>query len=309
MLPVSSPTPGTIRPDAHGVGIALCVASAVGYGLMAILADPAYDAGFSLAALLVVRFGIAALAFWGIVAARRTPVRGLPARAVAIGVGLGAVGYAAQSGAFFGALQHMDASLVALLLYTFPGMVVLAGLALGRARASRRTVTALGLASGGTALVLLGGGTGDLAPLGVALGLAAAVVYTTYILVAEHAGERLDPFLLAALIATGAATTWLVAGLAGAGLAWGSGTGGWAASVAIALACTVVPAGAFLLGLRLVGASTASIVSTVEPVVTVVLAVALLGETLGPWQLVGGALVLGAVLVLQLKTPVPEPAH
>ena len=53
--------------------------------------------------------------------------------------------------------------------------------------------------------------------------------------------------------------------------------------------------------MRAVGPATASIVSTVEPVVTVGLAMALFGESLGPSQLAGGALVLGAVVVLQLR--------
>jgi len=77
------------------------------------------------------------------------------------------------------------------------------------------------------------------------------------------------------------------------------GSGGLVWIVAIAIASTVAPVVAFMLGLRSVGASTASIVSTFEPVVTVALAVALFGEGLGPVQAFGGALVLGAVVVLQ----------
>jgi drug/metabolite transporter (DMT)-like permease len=54
-------------------------------------------------------------------------------------------------------------------------------------------------------------------------------------------------------------------------------------------------------GLRRVGPATASIVSCAEPVLTVALAVALLGERLGPVQAVGGALVVLAVLLLQRR--------
>jgi drug/metabolite transporter (DMT)-like permease len=56
--------------------------------------------------------------------------------------------------------------------------------------------------------------------------------------------------------------------------------------------------GLFFAGLRRVGPSTASILATGEPLVTVVLAFAVFGESLGPLQLAGGALVLGAVLVV-----------
>ncbi len=57
----------------------------------------------------------------------------------------------------------------------------------------------------------------------------------------------------------------------------------------------------FFAGLSRVGPTSASILATVEPVVTVVLAFLVFGETLGPAQLVGGALVLSAVVVLNAR--------
>jgi drug/metabolite transporter (DMT)-like permease len=61
----------------------------------------------------------------------------------------------------------------------------------------------------------------------------------------------------------------------------------------------------FFAGLQRVGPTTASIISTAEPVVTVLLAFLVFGELLGPVQLVGGALVLGAVLMLASRRPRP----
>ena len=71
---------------------------------------------------------------------------------------------------------------------------------------------------------------------------------------------------------------------------------GWLA--AIAVVSTVGAVSLFFAGLKRVGPTTASILSTAEPVTTVVLAFLAFGESLGPVQLAGGALVLGAVLVL-----------
>jgi drug/metabolite transporter (DMT)-like permease len=69
----------------------------------------------------------------------------------------------------------------------------------------------------------------------------------------------------------------------------------------IAFVSTVVAVSAFFAGLRRVGPSEAAILSTFEPVVTVALAYAVLGERLTPAQLAGGALVLAAVVLLQLR--------
>ena len=63
----------------------------------------------------------------------------------------------------------------------------------------------------------------------------------------------------------------------------------------------MLPIATFMLGMERVGASTASILSTVEPPVTVALAVALYGEALGPLQIFGGVLVLAAVIALQAR--------
>jgi drug/metabolite transporter (DMT)-like permease len=78
-------------------------------------------------------------------------------------------------------------------------------------------------------------------------------------------------------------------------------SGGWIWIAAIALVSTVLPIVTFMLGMERVGAATASIVSTAEPVVTVALAVALYDEGLGPLQVLGGVLVLVAVVALQAR--------
>ena len=82
---------------------------------------------------------------------------------------------------------------------------------------------------------------------------------------------------------------------------------GWLACIAVV--STVAAISLFFAGLRRVGPTTASILSTVEPLVTVLLAFLVFGETLTGVQLLGGALVLGAVLALRaVKTTQPVPA-
>jgi drug/metabolite transporter (DMT)-like permease len=297
-------TSATSRYPQHRRGVALCLLSAVGFGLMAVFAKEAYARDVSVLTLLAVRFTLAAGAFWAIVAARRArrPSAARPTRRTIIaGLALGAIGYAAQSGGYFGALTRIDASLTALLLYVYPALVFLGALALGRDHIDRRRIVALVLATGGAALVLAGSGTGDLDALGVALGLAAAVAYSVYILVADHVVVGIDAFLLSALIATGAASTLWTAGLVSGSLDLGFAPAGWGWIMGLALASTVLPISAFLVGLPKVGPATASIVSTVEPIVSVAMAMLWFDERLGLIQVAGGALVLAAVVLLAVK--------
>ena len=121
-------------------GAVVCLASAVAFGAMGIFGKLAYDEGATVGTLLAVRFLLAAALFWALVVATGAArqVRMLSGRDVGIALALGAVGYAAQAGAYFAALQRLDAGLLSLLLYTFPAMVTVAAIALGRERASRR---------------------------------------------------------------------------------------------------------------------------------------------------------------------------
>jgi drug/metabolite transporter (DMT)-like permease len=284
-----------VRADRRG--LALCVVSAAGFGAMAILAKDAYAAGLGVLTLLALRFALATALLWAVALARGTAR--LPRRALLAALTLGAVGYTLQSSAFFAALERIDASLTALLLYAYPSLVALGAIALGRERLSTGKLAALALASVGTAAVLLGGGTGGLDGLGVALALGAAVAYAIYILVADVALRGADPFAAAAAVTTGAGVSFAVAAVVAGKLDLGFDSTGWLDVAGIAVISTVVPITTFLLGLARIGAASASIVSTVEPVVTVALAFALLGERLHAAQALGGALVLGALVVLQ----------
>jgi drug/metabolite transporter (DMT)-like permease len=293
-------------------GTLLCLASAVAFGAMGIFGKLAYDEGATVGTLLAVRFVLAAGLFWALAAGTGAArqLRTVPRRDIGLALALGAVGYSAQAGAYFAALQRLDASLLSLLLYTFPAMVTIAAIVLGREQASRRTAGALVLASGGLFLVLAGAGAGALDPLGTLLGITAAVVYTAYILTSAGVAERVGPLVLSALVCTGAATTLTlatavhgdlhVAGVSPVGFVWLAG---------IAVVSTVGAVSLFFAGLKRVGPTSASILSTAEPVTTVVLAFLAFGESLGPVQLLGGALVIGAVFVLSAPGRRAAPAR
>jgi drug/metabolite transporter (DMT)-like permease len=289
--------------DREQQGILLCVLAAAGFGAMAIFAKLAYAAGFDAASLLLLRFTIAAVVLWAIVLVRRPSRPSL--RTVLAAVALGAFGYAVQAASFFFALERIDASMASLLLYVYPTLVLIGAIAMGRERATRRRVTALALASAGTVLVLMGGAAGALDPIGVALALVAAISYTAYILSADRAVRDADPVLLVAMILTSAAVVVGIFNAAAGGPHLGHvGASGWSAAAGVAVVSTVLPVIAFLVGIQRVGPATASIVSTVEPVITVMLAMAVFGEQLAPVQVLGGAAVLGAVVLVNVRSRV-----
>jgi drug/metabolite transporter (DMT)-like permease len=279
---------------------------------MGVLGKLAYDAGATVGTLLAVRFGLAALVFWALMAATRAigELRALARRDVLIALGLGALGYAAQAGAYFAALARMEAGLLSLLVYTYPAIVALAAIVLGRERFDARRLAALVLASSGLVLVLASAGTGDLDPLATALGLAAAIIYSAYILVSGSIAERVPTRVFSTLVCSGAAVTLTVgSALLGELHLAPVSAAGWGWLTCLALVSTVAAISLLFVGIGRVGPTAASILSTVEPVVTVMLAFVAFGEVLGAAQLLGGVLVLGSVLVLYVQPPTGQPAY
>jgi drug/metabolite transporter (DMT)-like permease len=294
------------------VGALLCILSAAGFGAMAIFGKLAYDEGVTVGELLLLRFALAGATLTAVAVARGA-LRGLPRRAVLAALAMGAIGYATQSGLFFSALERMDASLLALVLYTYPVLVCVVAVVLGRERASARRAGALVIASAGVVLVLAGAAGGSFDALGAAMGFGAATAYTAYILVGDRVVAGVPLLALSALVCTGAAATFLLASLAGGGPEFSFGAAGYGWIAAMALVSTVGAILAFFAGLARVGPSAAAILSVFEPVVTVALAAAAFGESLAPVQLLGAALVLGAVVVMQwparrVVAPAPAPA-
>ena len=285
-------------------GTLSCIAAGAGFGAMGVLGKLAYDDGVTVGTLLAARFALAGLVFWALMAASGAgrELRALRRRDVLTALALGAGCYALQAGAYFAALPRMDAGLLSLLVYLFPAFVTVAAIALGRESADTRRVGALAIALTGLVLVLAGAETGGLDPLATALGIAAALVCTVYILVSGSIANRMSPQLFSTLVCTGAAVT-LTAGSAALGqLQPGAVTApGWGWLTCLALVSTVAAISLQFAGIARVGPTVASILCTVEPVVTVVLAFVVFGEVLGAAQLLGGGLVLAGVIVLQLR--------
>lgn len=301
------------RPDPRGV--ALCLASAVGFGAMAIFAKEAYAGGANIPTLLAVRFTLAAAILWALLA-RRSPRRGVASppwrraidNATLAGLALGVL-YAVEATAWFFALSRIDVALAELLLYAYPAIVVTVAAMLGRERLTRGRVQALALSTVGIALVLAAGDLSTVDLLGVLAAVASACLYAAYVLVSDRVVSGRDPLLISAQVTTGAALCFLGYGFGTGSIDLALSREAWVATLSLTLLSTVVPILAFLQGMQRVGVSTATIISTVEPVVTVALAMAVLGERLAPVQLVGGALVLSALALLSRAPATVRVAH
>lgn len=286
-------------------GIVLVVISAAAFGTLGILGRYAYADGMDALTILALRFSFSAALLLALVAARRERLpRG---RSLALLIAMGAVGYVGQAFCFLTALQYASPGLVALLLYLYPVFVAILSAVWLHEPITRRRAGMLALALAGLALTL---GPAGGQWLGALLAIAAAVIYSVYILAGARVMRRVSAVQSSAVIflSAGAMSSLLM-------LANGphppSTPTGWAAIGAMVLVATVIPVVAFLAGIARIGPTNAAMLSVLEPLVTVALSAWLLDETLQPVTLLGGALILASVVLLardELRRPRPPAA-
>ena len=282
--------------DDSRVGTLFVLCSGAGFGTLGVLGVVAGEEGLSIPTVLFFRFALATVLVWSVLAVRGE-LRLLSGRNLLVGVALGAFGYAAMSGLYFVGLEFMTAGMVGIVLYTYPVFVLVLAATFLDEVVDRQRIAALLVTLGGIALIT-GADPAAADPRGVGIVLVAAVVYATYITVSRTTLEDVSAPTLTAHVLPAAALTFLVIGLATNSLSVPSTGVGWGAVVGIAVVATAMPIFAFFAGLSRIGAGPASILSAVEPVVTVALGAAFLAEPVSVVVLVGGGLVLvGVVLV------------
>jgi drug/metabolite transporter (DMT)-like permease len=300
------------------VGVGLVLVSACAFGSGALFGKPAYATGIDWLVLSAWRFlfGAAASWVWVLVSPeRRAGLAGLDRRAIAVALALGLL-YLGNSGTYYAGLETVDASLAALIVYVYPALVAVLTLRVGRPLEGRRAWGALAFALIGVVLAVGGIDTRTPPPLGgLLLIVASPVIYSIWIVLAARlSGERRQPeqapidgsvadaigAASALMMSATASGYWFLALAAGRAVLPGSiPVPAWPHLIGIGLVATFVAIQTFYAGTQRIGAAQASLISTIEPIWTISLAALLLGESLGPIQLVGGALILLGVVIAQ----------
>jgi drug/metabolite transporter, DME family len=302
----------TEQPRADLAGAGLVALAAACFGTLGPLSRFAGDAGVDSLALVTWRAALGAvvvgiyIAFrFALAGVRPRSLRSLPARDRWF-LGAAIVANMALNLAAFIAFERITIALTLLVFYLYPAGVALASVLWFGERLDRTRWIALAISLGGMVLVMAGAGSlGRIDPVGIGLAFVAALAQMFYVLAARHGFANVPGPQAAATTMAGAAALYVLLGLAvGTAGTLGTPLASSASIVPVVLAGIIgagVPTLAFITGIRRLGPSKAAIIATLEPVVGVGLAAWLLAEQPAPIQLVGGALILGAAVLLQLR--------
>jgi drug/metabolite transporter (DMT)-like permease len=257
--------------------------------------------------LSAARAAVAFLMAVGYLLLRRRALLRVDARDMPFLAAFGVFGLAMVHFTYFKTISLAGVATAILLEYLAPVIVLAFSVVVLRERPSWTLPVAVVLSVTGCAFMVgaIGGGSLRISGEGIAWGLASAVFFAGYALMGRYAAGRFAPWTLLAYGLGAATAFWLVV-LGGPGRIIGllADPRALAAVAVLAALSTVVPFAAFLKALHFIEATKASIASTAEPVIAGVTAWFVFGEHLSALQLLGGALVIGAVLLSQVSTRV-----
>ncbi|RJQ49200.1 MAG: EamA family transporter [Nitrospiraceae bacterium] len=205
------------------------------------------------------------------------------------------------------AISKIHVAAAILLQYQAPVLIAAYTVLVGRKRISLFTVLAILGAILGCYLMV---GAYDIDILhmnraGIISGLASAVAFALYSVRSEYGMQTYKPWAILFYALLFAAFVWNILEPPLSAFMNAYSAAAWQWILFIGLFGTVLPFGLYNEGIKRISATRASITATMEPVMAGVISYSFIGETMGIWQIAGSGLVIGSILLLQIKQ---EPA-
>ncbi|MCF8145437.1 MAG: EamA family transporter [Deltaproteobacteria bacterium] len=216
---------------------------------------------------------------------------------------LGGVAMALVQITYFYAVSKIQVAAAILLQYLAPILVAFYAVCFWSERLTPTKFVALLFSLMGCCLVV-GGYNLDLLRmnwLGIVSALASAVCFAAYTLLGEKGMHRYTPWTVLFYAFLFAALSWHIFYPPFHYLHAGYTLGQWAWMLYVSVMGTVLPFALFFMGINLIRSTRASITATLEPISAGLFAYLFLGEGLAPLQMVGGAMVVGAIVMLQVR--------
>lgn len=276
-----------------GPGAWLAAASALTYGSLGVFTKLAYAEGWNTPSLLAARFLFAGLTVLFFALAARADWRGFGHAFL-----LGALGYASTTALYFPSIRLLPAAVASFLLYLSPVLVAILSWAFLRERLGARGWTALAVGVAGLALLSSGALTGSLSLPGILLAAGSAVTFAITTVLGRRVAQRMHWARLSLGTCAGALASYLVFSLAtrqlvlpvsGMGILW---------AVCLGVLATGIPLALFFMALARASASKVSVISTLEPVSTLILAAIFLAEIPDGLGVAGGLLIVAAAALI-----------
>jgi drug/metabolite transporter (DMT)-like permease len=274
------------------IGVFLVTLSAILFSTNPIFARMSYDAGANPETYLFIRFLIASPVMFLIMMARGYAIPRGKLLFSLILIGGIATG---TTFCFYTAIRLAPVNLIIVITYMYPTMVTLLSAVFLKQSITGFKIAALLMTTVGIVFAI-GMDSGGYV-LGIILAVGTAICHSFFLILGSLSIQKAGPFPATTIIIfSGAIIYGIYVSIQGP--QWPMNISGWYAIMASALFSTALGLITFFAGLKRIDTANAAIISTFEVVVTVALAIIILGETLSLPKILGAGMVISAVVIL-----------
>ncbi|HWQ41196.1 MAG TPA: DMT family transporter [Desulfosporosinus sp.] len=280
-------------------GVVAVLVAGTGYALMSILVKGAFQLGLGPIQVIALQSWIASILLLIYAVLFKREIFRVTFQTFWILVLQGVVGALGTSLLYAYSLMFLPVSVAILLLYLYPGLVLVTGVVIWHKRVGRQELIAFFLTLAGTTLASgIFSGVGGVALVGIVLGLAAAMAYAAFNILGEIALTKVSPLVAMCYTQWVCAIALLVI-LKGniMSIPWQNAQT-WETGLLLATVASIIPFYMILVGIERLGADQAAILSTFELPMTFILAAVFLNEFPTGDQWIGGSIVMCGILLL-----------
>lgn len=283
----------------------LVALSGILYGFLGFLGSKLLDENLSISTMLFWRFLIAGIWMLPFVI-KKAPSKWytLDKRLIIVTLFLGAIGYAGSSGFYFMASERIGTGIAMVIFFAYPIIIALASWLNKKSNFNILTLSMLFFMMLGLFL-LRDPSEHSTNILGISFAIAASASYAFYIIGSKkYASVTVDSNTLTLLVSFGCAFIFLVFSILTGTFSFPTAPRSWLYLLALGIFVTAIPIQLMLEGLKQISSMRASIISVLEPLVTVFVGVLWLEESISSLQLVGALIILGSTMIIQFQREV-----
>lgn len=287
-------------------GTLIVALSGMLFGFMGFLGTKLLNLNLSLESMLFWRFLVATVWVVSCMLMGKTSTRKLNCNGVSLFkiFILSAISYSGCSGFYFMASQQIGTGLAMVIFFSFPVFVALFSWVLGNWKINKFAFAALIAVVLGL-ILLKGQGQNELNVIGIIFAIISAVSYAMYVYGSQHTIKNIDASWLTLIVCLGNTIIFLFLSWYTNSFVMPTTVAAWAYICAIGIIATALPIQLLLYGLKYISPVKASIVSVLEPVVTILVGLALLDETMTSMQALGVLIILSGAILIQFEERSP----
>ncbi|MDF2882336.1 MAG: hypothetical protein K0R54_2893 [Clostridiaceae bacterium] len=273
------------------------ILASTAFGIMPILAKLAYGRGATTYTVLFLRFLFAALILLYIILNRKISLK-LDKKQILLVIMLGLFGYSATALCLFISYKYVSVGVATNLLYTYPAIVTLLSRFLYNEKLYGRKIVSLMMSLIGV-FILIEIRNQSFNITGVLFAFSSAIFYSLYVLgVSTEIAKKVNSYVMIFYLSVISSIIMFILGISTSSLNLKIDFYALICIILLAFISTVIALMSFLRGVRIIGPSRAAILSTLEPIVSIILGFLILRERLSLNMIIGSALVIASVLLL-----------